>query len=80
MPSKLTGFSSRKRPDARTWGERLRTQQIKWAGQLDDLTDAYLMWQYHPVIHVGEGAPFNVEYINIYGTFPASYLLHITYV
>lgn len=80
IPSKLIGPSSRKQPDMRTWGERLQTQQIKWASQLDDLTDAYLVWQYHPVIHADVGAAFNVEYIDIYGMFLASCTLYVTHV
>jgi len=56
----------RQRRDLRTWGARIRTREIKWAEQLDSLTDTYLRWKSDPSDVEAEGDEFAVEYVDIY--------------
>ncbi|KIM74378.1 hypothetical protein PILCRDRAFT_828356 [Piloderma croceum F 1598] len=67
----------RKRRDLRTWGARIRTREIKWAEQLDILTDTYLRWKSNPSDVEAEGDEFAVEYVDIYNYSASKTFTHI---
>jgi len=61
------GISPRCRRDHRTWSQRIRTRDLKWAEQLDALADAYLSWKANSFDVEHSDETFTVEYIDVYG-------------